>query len=162
MTAIGPLRVATPGDREVVVARGFDAPRPLVFAAHTRPDLVKRWLIGPPGWSMPDCTIDLRVGGKFRYVWRHEDGRTMGMNGVFRELMPPERIVHTEIFDEDWTGGETLVTSIFAEEGRRTKLTMTVLYASRAARDGALATGMTGGMEQSYEKLDELLASPPG
>ena len=159
MTGSRALSVETPGDREAVITRAFDAPRELVFAAHTRPELVKRWLLGPPGWTMPVCDIDLRVGGKFRYVWRHEDGREMGVGGIFRELVPPQRIVHAELFDEDWTGGETLVTTVFVERGGKTTLTMTIVYASREAREGALRTGMTDGMAQSYDKLDTLLAS---
>jgi uncharacterized protein YndB with AHSA1/START domain len=112
--------VSTPGDREVVVTRVFDAPRELVFDAFTKPELVKRWLLGPPGISMPVCDIDLRVGGRFRYVWRLPNGNDMGMGGVFREIVRPERLVHTELFDEDWTGGETLTTTTFAEKRGKT------------------------------------------
>ena len=136
----------------------FDAPRALVFDAFTKPDLVKRWLLGPPGWSMPVCEIDLKVGGRFRYVWRNEArGNDMGVGGAFREIVSPERIVHDELFDEDWTGGETIVTTIFTEEAGRTVVAMTVRYSSAAAREAALGTGMTRGMEQSYERLDEVL-----
>ena len=141
------LQVTKSGDREVVIARIFDAPRALVFDAFTKPDLVKRWLLGPPGWSMPVCEIDLKVGGRFRYVWRNEArGKDMGVGGAYREIVPPERIVHTELFDEDWTGGETLVTTIFTEEGGKTTVTMTVRYSSAEAREAALGTGMTRGM----------------
>ena len=154
------LQVSKSGDREVVIARAFDAPRKLVFDAFTKPELVKRWLLGPPGWSMPVCDIDLKVGGRFRYVWRNEArGKDMGVGGAYRELVPPERIVHTELFDEDWTGGETLVTTMFTEEGGKTTATMTVRYASSAAREAALGTGMTRGMAESYERLAEVLAS---
>lgn len=153
-----PLTVTTPSDREVEITRVFDAPRKMVFDAFTKPDLVKRWLLGPPGWSMPVCEIDLKVGGKFRYEWRNQDGRSMGMGGVFRELAAPGRIVHTELFDEDWTGGETKVTTIFTEKAGKTTVAMTVLYASREARDGAMGTGMTRGMEDSYARLDEMFA----
>ena len=98
---MGTLKVTTPSEREIVMTRVFDAPRQLLFEAHTKPDLVKRWLLGPPGWSMPVCEIDLRVGGKFRYVWRRDnDGTQMGMGGVYREIEAPERIVNTEKFDE--------------------------------------------------------------
>lgn len=151
------LTVATQGDREVVFTRAFAAPREMVFDCMTKPDLVKRWLLGPPGWTMPVCEIDLRVGGKFRYVWRNQDGRDMGMAGVYREIAAPERIVHNEVFDEDWTGGETTVTSTLTETGGRTTLTTSVIYANEEARKGALVSGMTDGMEMGYARLDALL-----
>ncbi len=151
------LTVATEGDREVVFTRAFDASRDLVFDCMTKPDLVKRWLLGPPGWTMPVCEIDLRVGGKFRYVWRNQDGRDMGLSGVYQEIAASERIVHTETFDDDWTGGQTLVTSTLSEAGGRTTLTTSVLYANDKARQGALVSGMTDGMEMGYARLDALL-----
>ena len=153
------LKVTTPSDREIVVTRLFDAPRTLVFDCMSKPDLVKRWLLGPPGWTMPVCEIDFRVGGRYRYVWRGPDATEMGMGGVYREIVPPERIVQTELFDQDWTGGETLSTANFNEEASRTTLTITVVYASKEARDGALRTGMTEGMSAGYDRLEELLAS---
>jgi uncharacterized protein YndB with AHSA1/START domain len=156
-TTVGAMTIATPSDREIVISRAFDAPRALVFDCHTKPELVCRWLLGPPGWSMPVCDIDLRVGGKYRYVWRNDDGREMGMGGVFHEIAPPECIVTTELFDEDWTGGEARNVTVFTEADRRTTMTMTIAYSSREARDGALATGMTGGMEQSYQRLEQVL-----
>ena len=151
------LTVATQGDREVVFTRAFAAPRDLVFDCLTKPDLVKRWLLGPPGWTMPVCEIDLKVGGKFRYVWRNEDGRDMAMGGVYQEIARPERIVHTETFDDDWTGGQTQVTSTLAEASGRTTLTTSVIYANEQARQGALVSGMTDGMEYGYGRLDALL-----
>lgn len=159
MNAANTLQVTAPSDREIVMTRVFDAPRQLVFDAHTKPDLVRRWLLGPPGWTMPVCEIDLRVGGRFRYVWRKDDGAEMGMGGVFREIVRPERIVHTELFDQDWTGGETVSTTRFTERDDRTTLTITTLYSSKEARDGALKSGMTDGMEVGYARLDELLAA---
>lgn len=138
--------------------RAFNAPRKLVWEAHTKPEYVRRWLLGPGGWTMPVCEIDLRVGGRYRYVWRHSDGRTMGMGGVYREVAPPERTVTRELFDEDWTGGETTVTLQLAEQGAKTMLNMSVLYSSGAAREGAMKTGMTVGMEAGYARLDALLA----
>lgn len=154
-----PLTITMKSDREVEITRAFDAPRDLVFDCHTRPALVRRWLTGPPGWTLPVCDIDLKVGGRYRYVWRSPEGTDMGMGGVFREIARPERLVTTELFDEDWTGGETLVTTRFDESNGVTTVTMTVLYASREAREGALATGMTEGMEMSYRNLDALLAA---
>jgi uncharacterized protein YndB with AHSA1/START domain len=153
------VTVTTPSGREVVVTRSFDAPRRLVWDAHTKPELVKRWLFGPPGWTMPTCEIDLRVGGRYRYVLAGPAGERMGWGGVYREVVAPQRLVSTERFDEDWTGGETVNTLVLAEDDGRTALTLTVMYASKDARDGALATGMTTGMEAGYNELDSVLAS---
>ena len=154
------LQVAKSGDNELVIARTFDAPRALVFDAFTKPDLVKRWLLGPPGWSMPVCEIDLKVGGRFRYVWRNDErAKDMGVGGAFREIVPPERLVHDELFDEDWTGGQTVVTTMFSEENGKTTVTMTVRYSTSVAREAALGMGMTTGMDQSYDRLADLLAS---
>ena len=157
MTKSAPLKVTTPSDREVVVTRVLNAPRAMVFDAHTKPELVQQWLLGPPGWTMPVCEIDLRVGGKYRYVWKHADGRSMGMGGTFTEIVRPARIVATQLFDEDWTGGETIVSTEIVEKSGKSTLTTTVRYVSRAARDAALKTGMTTGMEAGYERLEELL-----
>jgi uncharacterized protein YndB with AHSA1/START domain len=153
------LKVTTPTDREVVITRVFDAPRALIFDCHTKPELVRRWLLGPPGWTMPVCEIDLRVGGKYRFVWRGPDGTEMGMGGVHREIVAPERLVTTQLFDQDWTGGETLGTLVLTEKEGKTILTNTIVYSSREARDGALSTGMTDGMEAGYARLDELAAA---
>jgi uncharacterized protein YndB with AHSA1/START domain len=156
----GTLKVTTPSEREIAMTRVFDAPRRLVFEAWTRPELVKRWLWGPDEWRLAVCEMDLRAGGAVRFVWRHTgNGKDMGMGGVFREIMPPERLVFTEVWDEDWTGGETVVTIVFAEAEAKTTMTQTVLYSSRAARDGALKTGMEHGAAVSYDRLAELLAS---
>lgn len=152
------MNITTPSDLEVVITRDFDAPRQLVWDAHTQPDLIRRWLLGPPGWTMPVCEVDLRVGGAYRYVWRSEEGVEMGMGGTFREVAAPERIVNTQLFDQDWTGGETIGTMVLTEDGGRTHMVNTILYASKAARDGALSTGMTEGMEAGYASLDALLA----
>lgn len=154
------LTVTTPSDREIVMTRVFDAPRRLVFDAHTKPELVQRWLLGPPGWSMPVCEIDLRVGGKYRYVWRRDtDGTRMGMGGVYREIVAPERIVNTERFDEPWYPGEGLGTLVLTERQGKTTLTNTMRYESRAARDGVLKSGMEKGVAVSYDRLAELLAA---
>lgn len=157
MTKTAVLRVTTPGDREAVITRQVDAPRGMVFDAHTKPELVQRWLLGPPGWTMPVCEIDLRVGGKYRYLWKNADGRTMGMGGIFTEVVRPVRIVATQLFDEDWTGGETMVSTEIVEKNGKSTITTTVRYASREARNAALQTGMTTGMEAGYERLEELL-----
>ena len=161
MKKTGSLTVTTPTDRELVMTRVFEAPRSSVFDCWTQPELVQRWLIGPSGWTMPVCEIDLRVGGRYRYVWRNEDGREMGMGGVYREIVPPERLVSTELFDEDWTGGETLVTIVLVEQDGKTTVTLTVLYSSREVRDGVLKSGMADGIDAGYDRLAELLATSP-
>jgi uncharacterized protein YndB with AHSA1/START domain len=157
---VGRLQVTTPSDREIAMTRVFDAPRRLVFDAHTKPELVSRWLGVFGGWSMVVCEIDLRVGGGFRYVWRNTDGRQMGMRGVYREIVPVERIVSTEVFDEHWYEGEAVDTVEFAEQGGRTTLMITVRYASKEVRDGVLKTPMEQGMAAGYDSLEKLLAKP--
>jgi uncharacterized protein YndB with AHSA1/START domain len=152
--------VSTPNEREILVTRVFDAPRQLVFEAFTKPELVRKWLLGPPGWTMPVCEIDLKVGGAYRYVWEHEpDGNQMGMGGVFREIISPRLLVATEQFDVAWYAGEALDTTIFAEEGSTTRMTITVLYESTEARDTARRSGMEHGMAASYNRIEELLLS---
>jgi uncharacterized protein YndB with AHSA1/START domain len=150
-----PLTVTTPNDTDVVVVRTFDAPRDLVWRAHTEPKLVKKWLLGPPGWSMPTCEIDLRVGGRYRYGWAHSSKPAFEMTGTFTEVKAPARMVHVEEFQ----GMQATITTLFAEKDGRTTLTMTMHFPSKAARDGAVRTGMTDGMEQSYQKLDQLVAA---
>ena len=152
-------KLTKPHAREITLAHTFDAPRRLVFDAFTKPEMVKQWQWGPDEWPMVHCEIDLRVGGKLRYVWRHHAKGEMGMSGVFHAIKAPELLVNTELFDEDWTGGETLVTTTFEEHDGRTVVSTTVRYASRAARDGALKTGMIDGWSQGHDRLDGLLVS---
>jgi len=155
----GALKVTTRGDREIVMTRVLNAPRSMVFDAFTKPELVRRWLLGPEGWSMPVCEIDLRVGGKYRYVWRHAKGQEMGMGGEFREIVPPERIVSTEKFDESWYPGEAVGTLVLTEQEGKTTVTQTVLYQSREAREAVLKSPMESGVAAGYDRLAELLAS---
>ena len=155
--------VSLPNDRDVVVVRSFDAPRSVVYDAWTTPKLVQRWMLGPPGWTMPVCEMDVRPGGKFNWRWRSEkDGSEFGFTGEFREVVRPSRIVHIERYEPGDVGGEmgeALVTSVLTENNGVTTQTMTIHYESKAVRDAALKTGMTDGMEMSYQKLDEVLAS---
>ena len=163
MPKSGNLNLTTRGDREIVMTRDFNAPRQLVFDAFTKPELIKRWLLGPDGWSMPVCEVDLRVGGKYRYVWRNNDnGQEMGMGGVFREIEKPARIVNTEKFDEAWYPGEAIDTTEFDEKSGWTTVTQTVRYESREARDGILKSGMESGVRRSYERLEDLLSTSTG
>src|SRR5688572_5219817 len=100
------LKITTPTDRDVVITRSFDAPRELVYRCHTEPELVKRWLGVHAGYTMEFCEMDVRVGGKYRWVWRGPGGFEMGMGGVYKELKAPERIVSTEKFDQSWYPGD--------------------------------------------------------
>ena len=164
MTSAGTLKVTTPTDREIVMTRVFDAPRSLVFDAMSKPELLRKWLLGPPGWSMVVCEVDQRVGGVFRHVWRKDDGTEMAMRGVYREVVPPERIVRTETFEFgcEAQAGEQVGTLVLTEHGGKTLLTLTVLYPSKEARDATIASGMEHGVGASYDRLAELLASTPG
>lgn len=157
MKNTGTLKVTTPTDREIVMTRVFDAPRRMVFDAFSKPELLKRWF-GPWGWCLVVCDVDLRVGGGFRFVMRGPDGREMGMRGVYREIVAPERSVHMESFDD--YPGESQVTAVFAEQRGKTTLTATVLYPSKEVRDAVIKSGMEHGAAESYDKLAELLASP--
>jgi uncharacterized protein len=159
----GTLTVTTPTDREIVMTRDFDAPRALVFDAMSKPELLKRWLLGPPGWSMVECENDLKVGGAFLHVWRRDDGAEMSMRGVYREVVPPERIVRTEsfAFGCDGQAGEQVATLVLTEQDGKTALTLTVLFPSKEARDATIASGMERGVAASYERLAEMLARGP-
>lgn len=153
------FQMSLPSDLEIVVTRDFPAPRQLVFDAFTKPELVRRWLLGPPGWTMPVCEIDLRVGGEYRYVWRKAGVPDMGMGGVFREVTAPERLVATERFNEASYAGEAVDTTVFTEEGPWTRVTITIRYASKEARDTASRSGMETGMAAGYDRLEDLFAA---
>ncbi len=153
------VKVSTPSDREVRITREVNAPRALVFDCLSKPELVRQWLLGPPGWSMPVCEMDFRVGGRLRYVWRNADGRDMTLTGEYKEIVRPSRIVHTELFEPDWTAGEAIDTTEFTEKSGITTMSITVLYSNKETRDAAVASGMADGMEAGYARLDELLAS---
>jgi uncharacterized protein YndB with AHSA1/START domain len=159
MTNTETLQVTTPSEREIVMTRVFDAPRSLVFDAWTKPELLERWLGVRNGWSFAVCEVDLRVGGAYRFVWRGPDGAEMGMGGVYREIVAPERLVSTEKFDEPWYPGEALDMIVLVEQEGKTIATTTVLYESQEIRDAVLESGMTRGVSESYDVLDELLES---
>ena len=159
MPRSGTLKVTTPGDREIVMTRVFEAPRRLVYEAVTKPEILKRWFFGPPGWTLTTCEVDARVGGRYRYAWRHESGQEMGMGGVFREVVKNERLVATEEFDQSWYPGQAIVTTTLVESGGRTTLTLTVRYESAEARTEALKYPASEGVEQGYDRLAALLAT---
>ena len=158
-----PAQVTLPSDREVRVTRQFKAPRELVYRAHTEPELVKQWMLGPSGWTMPVCEMDVRPGGKYRWRWRSEDGgKEFGFFGAFSEVNAPARIVHDEYYDPGNLGGAmptgdpAIVTLDLKEANGLTTLTCNIAFASKQARDGAVSTGMTDGMETGYVRLDEM------
>ena len=164
MQTMEKAQVSLPSDREVRVTRGFNAPRTLVYKAWTTPALLQRWMLGPPGWSMPVCEMDVRVGGKYRWRWRSDaDGKEFGFSGVFREVAAPTRLVNTELYDPGDVGGdmggEALLVTEFTEKNGVTTMTCLITYASKADRDAALSTGMTDVMEMSYQLLDALLTT---
>lgn len=155
------VKVTPKGDREFVITRSFNAPRELVFDAMSKPAMIKKWLNGPPGWSMTTCKVDLRVGGRYRYVWSNSAGadQGMGVSGVYKEVKRPERIVNTEQFEPAWYPGEALSTTVLTEKHGTTVMTVTARYDSRKIRDEILASPMEGGLEFSYQALDALLAA---
>jgi uncharacterized protein YndB with AHSA1/START domain len=155
VTRAATTQFTTPSDREIMITRVVDAPRRLVFDAHTNPAHVPHWMVGPDGWAMPICEIDLRVGGVWHFVWCQSDGTEMEMRGVYQEIVPPERLVCTESWGSDWP--ETLNTLVLSEQDSKTTITQRILYPSKAARDAALKTGMQEGMSQSYDRLADYL-----
>lgn len=153
--------VTTPSESEIRITRLFNAPRHLVFEVMTRPEHVKEWWgrLGD-GYSVPVCDIDLRVGGRWRFVNRHPKGEA-AFHGEYREIDPPARLVFTEIF-EDVPDTVSVVTSELTDEGGRTRMTVTVRYPSQAVRDMVIASGMARGAAISYDRLEDLLATLRG
>jgi uncharacterized protein YndB with AHSA1/START domain len=158
MDDLGTLTVTTPTERQIVLTRVFDAPRRMVFDAFTRPELLRRWF-GARGWNLVVCEVDLRVGGGWRFVSLGPDGAHMGQGGVYREIVPPDRLVYAEVFDHQSYPGESLIAHDFAEQAGRTALTSTLLYATREGRDTVLRYPMASGVAESYDRLAELLRS---
>jgi uncharacterized protein YndB with AHSA1/START domain len=156
MLNTGTLKIATPSDREIVMTRVFDAPRQLVFDALSKPELLKRWF-GPHGHSLVVCDVDFTVGGAWRFVIESPDGGRMGMSGVYREIVPGERTVHTESFDD--YPGDSVITTVLTEDDGKTTLTATVLYDSRETRDAVIESGMEHGAAETYDRLADLLPS---
>ncbi|HTJ59199.1 MAG TPA: SRPBCC domain-containing protein [Devosiaceae bacterium] len=151
--------VTLPSDTEILVIRNFDAPPALVYRAFIEPALVKRWMLGPPGWSMPVCEIDYRIGGKYHYRWRNEaDGNEFGLTGVFEEIEPEKTLNSRERFEDTTLEDEAHIATSFRPNGAGTRVVYLITSESKEARDKALATGMTDGMELSFQLLDKVLA----
>ncbi len=146
-----------PSDREIRITRSFEAPRASVFEAWTSPEHLPKWMLGPPGWRMTICEIDLRVGGATRVVWEGLDGKPMEIRSTYREVVVPERLVAVESWGAEWP--ETVNTEEFEESAGRTTVVLTFLYPTQEARDAALQSGMAEGMEFGFGRLDEHLRS---
>lgn len=152
----GVTTLETPSDTEVRISRFFNAPRRLAFAAYTKPEHLRQWLLGPEGWSMFICEMDQHAGGSWRYGWRKTDGTEMVMGGTILEFVPDERVVNTERWGPEWP--ETINTVVFTETAGETEITLTIRYPSKDARDAALKTGMREGLDFSFARLEKLLA----
>jgi uncharacterized protein YndB with AHSA1/START domain len=148
--------VSTPSDREIRIERVFDAPRDRVFAAYTDPELIPQWW-GPRGTTTSVDVMDVRPGGSWRFGVRNEDGSETGFRGTYREIVPPERIVQTFEW-EGMPGHVSVETATFEDLGDRTKVTTTSLFHTTEERDGMLGSGMEQGLNETYARLDELLA----
>lgn len=159
MTYPDSFRMSTPSDREILFERDFHSPPAALFDAFTKPELVRQWLLGPDGWTMPVCEINLQPGGNYRYAWRREStGHQMGLGGVFLEVLPPHQFTATEKFDDPWYPGEAVITTSFQQiSSEITRLRLTVRYESPAARDIAAGHGMEQGIAVSYNRLENLL-----
>jgi uncharacterized protein YndB with AHSA1/START domain len=149
------LRVTTPSEREIVMTRTFDAPRRLVFEAHTKPEHMKRWW-GPSRYEMTVAEMDFRPGGAYRFVLRGADGEEFGFRGEFREIVAPEKIVWTFEY-EGMPGHVSVETLVLSEHEGKTTITATAVYDSVEDRDGMLQSGMEAGAAESYDRLDEYL-----
>ena len=156
-TSSGTAVVTLPTDTEILITREFNAPRHLVYEAWTKPELVKRWWSGKRG-AMTLAEIDLRVGGRWRYVMVADGGAEVAFNGEYREIVPNERIVHTEVY-EAMPDESVLNIVTFTEADGRTTLSLLTQCPSKEIRDGIIDSGMEGGMQEQMDLLEELAAS---
>ena len=157
------LQIATPTDTTIVLTRSFNAPRRLVWEAMFTPARMRRWMLPPPGWTLTVCECEPRVGGALNLAWKSEEADPfMTLRGVFTEVAPHERAVHTETMAlaSGQTVGSLLEKHEFTERGGTTTMRITQTYNSKEDRDGAIASGMDQGMEACYQQLDALLAPP--
>jgi uncharacterized protein YndB with AHSA1/START domain len=157
VTSSGTARVTLPADEQILITREFDAPKHLVYRAWTTPELVRRWWSGERG-EVTSAEIDLRVGGMWRYVMVAHGGFEVAFHGEYREIVPDERIVNTEVY-EGMPDGEALTTTTFTEVDGRTTLTMLVQHTSREDRDAHINSGMEGGMQEAMDRLERVAIS---
>ena len=147
------------GETGIVVTRTFAVPRAMVFDALTKPKLLQRWLLGPEGWTMPVCEVDLRVGGRIRFYWKSADGKELQLSGVFMAIDAPKGFSANQRFDLGFIGPEEKLTYILEDKGEETLMRAEIVYPTQEIRDGSLQSGMTEGMETSYARMDEMLES---
>ncbi|HTJ85088.1 MAG TPA: SRPBCC domain-containing protein [Polyangiaceae bacterium] len=150
------LKLETEGDRFVVVTRRFDAPPADVYRAHTDPELIQQWMLGPDGWSMPVCVHESKPGGKIRYEWSNGKGGGFYLTGEIVELDPPHRIVHVERMHLPDATPDNHVETTFTADGDGTLMTMRMTLPDAETRKAMLATGMDRGMEASYARLERI------
>lgn len=148
------LQLRTEGDTHVIVTRKFAAPPEAVYRAHTETELVQKWVLGPPGWTMPVCINEARPGGKIRYEWTNEQGAGFYLTGEYVELVPYSKLVHIERMHLPDPTPDNHVVTTFTPDGKGTLLTMRMTLPDAATRAAMLATGMEHGMEISYERLE--------
>lgn len=153
------MTIETPSDTTIVVRRMFNAPRHMVWDAMTKPELIRKWLVGPPGWEMTECNEDPRVGGSYRWAWKGPDGVEMSLEGEYLEVVQDERIKRSEVF-KGCPGGEggQIGTLVLEDRGGRTAMTLTLEYPSKESRDMAIQSGMEHGMKAGYDLLDEIVS----
>jgi uncharacterized protein YndB with AHSA1/START domain len=160
------VKIELRGETEAVITRYFNAPRPLVFDCFTKPDLMRRWLIGPEGWSLDSCELDLAVGGKYLYVYADSQGSRMGVYGTFTEVLAPEIVANTENFAMDMSAFDpdapedpsaTVESRVFTEAGKKTLMTHHYRFASPEIRKMVFESGADEGMEACYRELDRIL-----
>jgi len=156
----GTAVVTLPGETQIHVTREFDAPKDLVYRAHTEPDLIRRWWVARRG-EMTVCDVDLRVGGTWRWVMVTPDGTEVAFHGTYREIVPNERLVYTELFEMPGLTDDdaTVNTLTFEEHDGRTTMTSVTECGSAATRDMIIATGMEAGMQDAYDLLEEVAIS---
>jgi uncharacterized protein YndB with AHSA1/START domain len=153
------LILKTEGDRHVVVTRRFAAPPRAVYRAHTEPELIQQWALGPDGWTMPVCICEARPGGRIRYEWTDGQGGDFYLTGEFVELVPFSRIVHIERMHLPEATPDNLIETRFEADGKGTLMTMRMTLPDAEARAATLATGMEDGMEASYVRLEAQIAA---
>ena len=153
------LTLKTEGDTHVVVTRRFAAPPKSVYRAHTEPQLLQKWLLGPDGWSMPVCISEAKPGGQIRYEWSDGKGAGFHLTGAYVELEPYSRIVHVERMHLPDPTPDNHVETRFEADGAGTLMTMRMTLPDKQTREAMLATGMDQGMEASYARMEEMLQS---
>lgn len=154
------LRLESVGPTEIIISRKFNTSSSALYKAYVHPEILKSWLMGPPGWTMTVCTFDPQVGGNYRYEWKHDSGYSMGLGGIIQEIAPNEKIVISEKFDESWYPGQALVTTTFENVDKDTTLMKTAIrYESPEAMIKVLNSGMEQGLSISYDRLEEWFAN---